>query len=551
MNWRHYSQPSASIRQHLFSVRVLSLLFLTEALVLNLVKLPVNLDWRIFAFDDQGANLAVVSLIRRGLVPTVDFGYGYGLLPLLIGRLWFGLLGLTPSAYAAAMLVVDLLMAWGLARCVAALKAGPAGVALVLVAMPWAALPSYINLAHAVEAVLICHALAEQAMGRKPRALALMTACLFVKPTMAYIYGFLLTVLIVRDCRAGGVRGILRSLAPAAATGVVLVALCAAWFGVKPLVNTLLPLTGAENYRVLNYGFFRGVGRKFWRPEDARPTLYLVTPSGHYLLGTAVLAAAALTRIVRPGGGIADRVGELVVCCAIMHLTFISCFYGDWMSWTYYYYILIIGLVALAAVGARSVPLVLLVAVVALTGHKYPFGGVRHLWKTTRPVAGMSGLWANKPDAEEWQRLREIIGGRRASVIASKECLSLLDPGFAPPEAFLLEPGIPLPAELGRKLDQVASAEMVLVRLPLRELFLDMWWPQFHEALDGCELAYSSTNYQLYRRLRPSKLPASTTRGKKDGRQAQERNTDARSEPVRTAPGRVDRPQAADSPGDR
>jgi hypothetical protein len=529
----------------------LSLLFLTEALVLNLAELPLNLSWDTFAFADQGASLAVVSLIRRGLVPTVDFGYGYGLLPLLIGRLWFGLLGLTPSAYAAAMLVVDLLMAWGLARCVAALKAGPAGVALVLVAMPWAALPSYINLAHAVEAALICHALAEQAMGRKRRALALMTACLFVKPTMAYVYGFVLTVLIVRECRAEGVRGILRSLAPAAATGVVLLVLCAAWFGVKPLINTLLPLAGAENYRIMNYGFFRGVGRRFWRPEDARPALYLWTPIGQYLLGTAVLAAAALTRIVRHGGGVADRVGELIVCCAILHITFISCFYGDWMSWTYYYYILIIGLVALAAVGARSAAVVLLVAVVALTGHRYPFSWVRHHWKATRPVAEMSGLWVSKPDVAEWQRLQEIIGGRWVSVIASREGISLLAPGFAPPEDFLLDPGIPLPVELGRKLVRVASAEMVLERRPMRESFQDIWWPQFHEALDGCELAYSSTNYQLYRRLRPSKLRASTTRGKEDGRESLERNTDARSKPVRIAPGRVDRPQPADFPGDR
>ena len=109
----------------------------------------------------------------------------------MIGRSWFALLGQTPEAYAAAMLMFDLLIAWGLARCAYALRAGPVGVILILFTMLATTLGSYINLAHACEATLICHALAEHANGRRPRALALLTACLFAKPVMAYLYGFL------------------------------------------------------------------------------------------------------------------------------------------------------------------------------------------------------------------------------------------------------------------------------------------------------------------------------------------------------------------------
>ena len=39
--------------------------------------------------------------------------------------------------------------------------------------------------------------------GEKPR-LALTTICLFVKPSMAYVYGFLLVVLIVWEGMRGG-----------------------------------------------------------------------------------------------------------------------------------------------------------------------------------------------------------------------------------------------------------------------------------------------------------------------------------------------------------
>jgi hypothetical protein len=449
------------------------------------------------------------------LVPTVDFGYPYGLLPLLSGRLWFGLLGLTPSAYAAAMLVVDLLIAWGLARCLSAMKAGPAGIALVVVAMPWAALASYINLTHAVEATLICHALAEHALGRRSRALALLTACLFVKPTMAYVYGLLLVLLIIRDAKADGVRGFLRNLAPSAATALILLMLCGCWFGVKPLLNSLLPLAGAVNYRAMNYGFFHGVGRRFWLPDNVWPTFYLVTPAGHYLVGTVVLfaaAGAALPRLVRSPSTTRAYGDEVVACCGIMQLTFLTAFYADFASWTYYYYILIIGLAGLAARGGRSAVLVLVIAAAALVGHKYPFSWIKHHWKTTRPIADMAGLWTSEDERKEWHRVLEIIGDRQASVLNTNgEGLTTIMPGFAPAENMFVLPGIPLASDLKRKVDQVASAELVLLRkYTTHRSFLDLW-PEFREALDGCALVSSNTRYLIYRRLRPPRMPATAT----------------------------------------
>lgn len=463
---------------------------------------------------DQGANLSVQTLLDRGLVPTVDFGYIYGLLPLLIGRLWFGLLGLTPTAYAAAMLVVDLLIAWGLARCVSAMKVGPAGIVLVVVAMPLAALASYINLAHAIEATLICHALAEHALGRRSRALALLTACLFVKPTMAYVYGLLLMLLIVRDARASGVRGVLRALAPSAATALILLMLCGCWFGVKPLMNSLLPLAGAANYRYMNYGFFRGVGQRFWLPDHVWPTYYLLTPTGHYLVGTVVLFGAALVALLRQTrspSGTRAYADEVIACCGIMQLTFLTAFYADFMSWTYYYYILIIGLAGLAARGGRSATLVLLIAVAALVGHKYRYSWIKSQWAMARPTADMAGLWTSEDDRNEWHRVLEIIRDRHVSVLSTQgEGLTTIMPGFAPAETMFLVPGIPLKRDLRRKLDQVASASFILIRNnTTNRPFLDLW-PEFRKALDGCELALSSTQYLMYRRVLRPGMPRST-----------------------------------------
>ena len=103
-------------------------------------------------------------------------------------------------------------------------------------------------------------------------------------------------------------------------------------------------------------------------------------------------AVAALSRMVRSPSHARVFGAEVVACCGIMQLTFLTAFYADFMSWTYYYYILIIGLQGLAARGGRSAVVVLILAAAALIGNKYYFSWVKHHWKTTRPAADMAGL---------------------------------------------------------------------------------------------------------------------------------------------------------------
>ena len=90
--------------QYGIGFRAITLLLLTEVAGLALAQVPLSLSWDDFAFMDQGANLAVQTLLDRGFGPDCRFRLPLGLLPLLIGRLWFRLFGSTPSAYAAAML---------------------------------------------------------------------------------------------------------------------------------------------------------------------------------------------------------------------------------------------------------------------------------------------------------------------------------------------------------------------------------------------------------------------------------------------------------------
>ncbi len=67
----------------------------------------------------------------------------------------------------AAMVVADLLCAWAIAKILARLKVGAVGFALAIITLAYAFQATYVNFAHAIDAVLLSHALAEQARGSR------------------------------------------------------------------------------------------------------------------------------------------------------------------------------------------------------------------------------------------------------------------------------------------------------------------------------------------------------------------------------------------------
>jgi hypothetical protein len=329
---------------------------------------------------------------------------------------------------------------------------------------------------------------------------------------MAYVYGLLLVVLIARS---GGIRGLLRAAVPAAITGIALATAQAAWFGPIPVVNSLLPIRGAASYKTLNYGFFFGRGRDFWWPAGVRPRHYIFTPAGHYLVGTVLLAAAALAsawRLIRRRSGEEDVNAEVVTCCGIMHVVFLTTFYGNFMSYTYYYYILTIAFVALSVRGRGWALAIALLAAAALVGNKDEVNWLRMQWRDTSPSAETFGLWTDAGFLREWREVRRIMGDRPASFLTgSGGCMELYLPQFAPAEDVFLLPGWPLPAELERKARQVANAEVILIRgFANTSLYGYRAWPPLGKALEGFEVTLSGERFLVLERRRPPVAAAPT-----------------------------------------
>jgi hypothetical protein len=484
---------------------VVTALLAAGLLAIATLKLPVIARFEVFQFGDWGANLTVQALIDRGERPTIDFFYPYGLLPLMAGRAWFGLWGRTPAAYLGAVAACHVLTAWAVGRLVRALDLGWIGVMFLIAALPLTFPPTYPSLAHGLEAVLITHALASQAKGRRDHALALAGLAALAKPSMGYVYGALLLALIVLSHR-GRAGSITRDLRPTVAvlggTGLTL----AAVFGPATLIGSLLPGATAELYKHAHYGFFRGNGRDFWLPPGAGLRHYVGTPRGYWLAATLLLLGGTATALVRLFAGRDDddagrRAAETVLTCATLHVAYACLFFGGADSWWYYAYLPALGAAALTGLGRPMCWGVAALILPALASDWTQRREIADAWRAAD--ARNDGLWISTDSLSEWRAVLDQIDDRSAVLLAMSGCgeLTYRD-RFAPPVCIFLLQGMDDTIDVRRKAEQVRRAEVVVVpKVPAGTLAFRLGCPAFRAALVGKARTFDGRYYAVYRRV--------------------------------------------------
>ena len=490
---------------------LLTVLFGAEAVVLGRFNYWGR-SFDFWSFSDAGANLTVQNLLKQGFRPALDFGYHYGLLPLLVGRFWFALFGPTPLACSLFMTLGTVLVCFALARFAACLKLGLPSLTLLFLALPLATATGP-NLAHVLEAALISNALADQAAEKDERSLALAGAAAFAKPSMAYLYGGLVMLIIAWHLRIAhklSARALFRAARPAIVTVLVIGALLISVYGAEPLLKTLLPVQGARAYEALNYGFLKE-GRYLWHPPGARLGYYAGTVAGFWLVASLWLIGSgviALSRLWRKSttqeGSVAD---EMIACCALLHTSFIVFFFGSAFSWFYYCYVLIMGVAATATFGGTSNYLVIVLAVVSAVGQKASFVGNYRLRSSGQPTEETAQLWMTPPERREWRKVLELLNescvadGHQAIVLDEQGCVELLYPRFAVPTTLYLFPALATRQEVDRKLNQLSRASLVVVP-SMQPLYHDFfrWWPQFSTVLRSYQPVLKGDFFTVYRR---------------------------------------------------
>ena len=451
--------------------------FALESTVLCIVSVPSIFSFDNWAFGDQGSELTIQYLAREGYRPSVDFFYHYGLLPILAGKIWFGAFGITPLACFAAMFVCGLFMVRGLARFAVALELTPVGIVFLIASFPLAILPAYPHLAHSIEALLFCNALAEQASGKHSRALALVTAAVFAKPSLAYVFGLLLLLIIAWQARVdkgSPSRQFLLLILPAASIASILSITLAIVYGPRALLKTVVPITGALLYRLLNYG--PGSVTRFLHPAGVGINYYLGTVAGFWGLGTIwLVGCGVLSMFILWNRSSSDRdvqaAKEIVVTCALLHLAFIFLAFGNPFSWAYYSYILVMGIAATSvwqyfprfAVGA--------IAILAVTCQKSRAISAFKQWHEMAPSQATAGLWASPDERAEWQHVMRAIGQHsnsrtgceKAEMLSYEGGVELLVPGFAKPVTAFFLRGLPPDHGNEAKAGRLANASLIVV----------------------------------------------------------------------------------------
>jgi hypothetical protein len=491
--------------------RTLLILFAIETLAINLARLPESMRFDRYAFCDHGANLTLQYLLANGLRPTLDFGYTYGLLPALIGRIWFSVFGATPWAYQSAMVLVDLLCAWAMTNMLAHLRIGAFGLALAFITLGYAFQATYVNFAHAIEAVLLAHALAQHSRGSRSGALAFASAAVFAKPSMGYVYGLLLLILMARDLRQSGFnpRRLIVALAPAAVTFAGLSILLTLIYGPRIFAHTILPIEGAAHYRALNFGLMHSA-RAFWDPVGQPWVFYLVDMSGFWIVASVSLCLVALIQlptIIRLGNPLKThltiRRSELIVTCALLHIAFLTLFFGNQWSWIYYSYILIAGIVITADFSPELRRLGAVLCVLgffSLTDLAY---WTHRWWQTTGPELSTAGLWAPDDERNEWLHVLATAHDRKTVVLDSMGAAELLFPDLGKPVSLYLLDGLRLPDEINRKVEALSQAQVVVVPITISACSGIPNAPEIHDALTRFDLAWSGKHFEVFE-LRPT-----------------------------------------------
>lgn len=486
-----------------------------EIIALNILWAPITLDFGHFAFCDNGANLTLQYLISHGYRPTIDFAYPYGLLPVLLGRIWFAVVGTSPVALQILILLCELGMGFAFARIAAALRLNGISITIILITLWFSIHPNYPSITHSSEALLLTLALSEQASRERTRALMFATAAVFAKPSMGYVYLAWMVVLWFRRTPRSERRECFLSevFTPVAVTGAVCGAALSAIYGLRVLIRTLFPIEGAGVYKALNDGFFSGSGRLFWDPSHNSVLSYLFGPAGLWIFATIFLAYAAFGSARRiwlepDSNNTPERIrDEIILTCFLLHAAFVCVFFGNQASWFYYSYFLVIG-VAVAAglgtVGRRTGFAVCCLGALSLFGATL---AILRDWKTQRPRAVTARLWSPHAEAAEWSRVLRVTNGTHATILDTKGAAELIFPQFQPPTSLYLDRGLMRQSEIDRKVRQLADSDLVVVPLGPATCGGIPRAPEIQDEMRSFESIFSGQYFDVYRHTTPGAKP--------------------------------------------
>lgn len=437
------------------------LLFSFVLLATLAFQLPGVASFQKFCFYDEGAWIHLVQQVAHGAVPTIDIGYSYGSLPLILSRVWFALFGYSAWAFIAFVTTCNLAAAWGFAQILSATGATWKRTLLACLILPLAIMPNAYSLMHPLEMALIVLALAQLARARYATALSFATLTLLTKPSMAYVLGLVLLLLAAWIGRYG--RRFWRVLALPAVVGVIALAGTILILGLHPALANILPLKAAAAYDKMGFGIFRA-GLVFWFHPGGPGELfdhYLLHPAAFWIVATFTLWILGLLALARVALRRPRPSDPLLATLALLHAAFVFKFYGWEGSWTYYSYLPVLGVL----VGLRNprrqwlfYTLIGLGALGLFGRYQESFGR----WWGMHRASDCGSLWLYQDELDESRRVRQLAATHHTLFLVHG-ILPDVWPEVRQPPVWFVSPGVLLDKEFDAIRQQLRASDLVVL----------------------------------------------------------------------------------------
>ena len=441
--------------------------------------LVIYLNWSSYfglienCFLDRGSFQNLDALWAQDRLPNRDFGYSYGLLPIIVQHFWYMAFG--NGIYSHALLEIafqTLLLALIAYLLLWQLRIRPACCLLTLCLTLSLLSPLSVTSAQALVKIFLVAAMSLWVSGRKQAAWVALTFGVFSIPSLPLIaLGITgLWSLMSKPADRNWFEQLKQTLLdawPALASAIILILFLTWCFGWVPTVESLSHTRGAAMYQAMNFGFFAD-GRNFWAPPDSSIKHYFVTVAGLWIMCTLFLMILGLwiASGARPFENVKDHKSwTLFFICVALHFSFVLIAYGNAASHIYYDFILAIGTLAgLNLLPARAAwPLVAVLSLTSLLSTAADI--VPDLMQRGRFSAGPAtrGLILRNSLHPVWERIMSLSSRHRVFALSYGNGVSLPFPEIRSAKSWFLLPNITTGDELRELLSELRQAQFVVL----------------------------------------------------------------------------------------
>jgi len=439
--------------------------------VLDLLSWPIFFSYWLWVFADRSNFLNLDYMLAEHIRLGIDAYYAYGLLPVFIQHVLFAMFGRGYWPMIGCTIVVLILMAVFWSRFVRVVSNRWIYVVAVIAITPFLLWVNP-NFPYSLVQLSMLFALLFLLEGKPEIALAVSAVGCFSVPSLPLILTGLLGLYLIVDWWTGGHRSmsaLAKRLAPGILTYVLLAAGLSAFFGLRSVLATALPVMGVKFYYGSKRFDFSDL-ITFVHPGGHSVKYYIAyyigTPAGWWILCTialVVMGALAARTMIRNRR--LDPRHAVVLFSALLQLFFLCIAYRGDDQHVIYDPVTAAG----TLVGISVFPwkqyrhrLLILFICVGVLAQAEQVRRTRAAWKSTRPSAITANLYAEPQYGPQMEKILEIAKTQKVLMMSNPTGVHNYYPTLRSADSWFLVAGQMFPSDHERVLGNIRDADVIV-----------------------------------------------------------------------------------------